>query len=141
MFRSPLSAQADVLKHNPEIAGQVDRAMSHRIAADRRIIGVAASVESVKRVPVVSIQRQSEPDALWQVGIRDEMASEGHQIGITLSNASLGSVRFKSARRNNRSRENLSQSRRGDVPLALGDQDVTLNARLNDVQVSESKAV
>src|SRR5260370_7597794 len=69
------------------------------------------------------------------------MPSEGHQIGITLSNGSLGSVRFKSARRNNRSRENLSQSRRGDVPLALGDQDVTLDARLNDVQVSESKSV
>src|SRR5258708_34191993 len=69
------------------------------------------------------------------------MPSEGHQIGITLSNGSLGSVRFKSARRNNRSRENLSQSRRGDAPLALGDKDVTLDARLNDVQVSESKPV
>src|SRR6266849_3041812 len=105
------------------------------------IIGVAASVESVKRVPVVGIQRQPEPDAFWQVGICDEMPSEGHQIGITLSNGSLGSVRFKSARRNNRSRENLSQSRRGDVPLALGDQHVPLDARLNDVQVSESKSV
>src|SRR6266478_5593226 len=69
------------------------------------------------------------------------MPSEGNQIGITLSNGRLSSGRFKSARRNNRSRENLSQSRRGDVPLALGDQDVTLDARLNDVQVSESKAV
>src|SRR5467141_732107 len=69
------------------------------------------------------------------------MPSEGHQIGITLSNGSLGSVRFKSARRNNRSCENLSQSRRGDVPLALGDQHVPLDARLNDVQVSESKSV
>ena len=42
------------------------------------IIGVAASVESVKRVTIVSIQRQPEPDALWQVGISDEMPSEGH---------------------------------------------------------------
>src|SRR6266849_4327052 len=105
------------------------------------IIGVAASVESVKRVPVVGIQRQPEPDARWQVGISDEMPSEGHQIGITLSNSSLGSVWFKSARRNNRSCENLSQSRRGDVPLALGDQHVPLDARLNDVQVSEFKSV
>src|SRR6266478_5374993 len=69
------------------------------------------------------------------------MPSEGHQIGITLSNSSLGSVWFKSARRNNRSCENLSQSRRGDVPLALGDQHVPLDARLNDVQVSEFKSV
>src|SRR5713226_8398461 len=105
------------------------------------IIGVAASVESVKSFPVVSNQRQPEPDAFWQVGICDEMPSEGYQIGITLSNGSRGSVRFKSARRNNRSRENLSQSRRGDVPLALGDQNITLDARLNNVQVSESKAV
>src|SRR6266852_6671760 len=105
------------------------------------IIGVAASVESVKGVPVVSVQTQPEPDALGQVGIRDEMPSEGHQIGITLSNGSLSSVRFKSARRNNRSREKLSQSRRGDVPLALGDQDVTFDARLDDMQVSEADAV
>src|SRR6266436_2979678 len=74
------------------------------------IIGVAASVERVKRVPIVSTQRQPEPDAHWQIGIRDEMPSEGNQIGITLSNGRLSSGRFKSARRNNRSRENLSQS-------------------------------
>src|SRR5580692_5917006 len=72
-----------------------------------RIIGVAASVESVKRIPVVSIQGQPEPDALWQVGIRDEMPSEGDQIRIALSTSGLGSVRFKPSRRNNRSRENL----------------------------------
>src|SRR6266478_1593620 len=47
----------------------------------------------------------------------------------------------RDSRRNDCSRENLSQSRRGDVPVALGDQDVTLDARLNDVQVSESKSV
>ena len=106
-----------------------------------RIIGVATRVESVKSVPVVSIQGQPEPDALWQVGIRDEMPSEGHQIGITISNGSLRSVRLKSASRDSRSRENFSESRCGDVPLALGDQDVTLDARLNNVQVSESKSV
>src|SRR6202022_5086320 len=72
-----------------------------------RIIRVTARVKSVKRVTVVGVQRQPEPDALGQVGIRDEMPSEGHQIAITLSNGSLGSVRFKAARRNNRSRANI----------------------------------
>src|SRR6202790_3458540 len=71
------------------------------------IIGVAASVESVKRGTIISIQRQPEPDALWQVGIRDEMPSEGDQIRSALSNSSLGSVRFKPPSRNNLSREYL----------------------------------
>src|SRR3984893_8884116 len=106
-----------------------------------RIIRVAASVESVKRVTIVSIQRQPEPDTLWQVGIRDKMPSEGDQIRIALSNSSLGSVRFKTPSRNNPSRENLSQPRARNVPLALGDQHVPFNAWLDDVQISESKVV
>ena len=54
-----------------------------------RIIGVAASVESAKSVPVVSIQRQPEPNALWQVGIREEMPPKSDQIRIAISNSSL----------------------------------------------------
>src|SRR5260370_30589871 len=69
------------------------------------------------------------------------MRAEAQETGPTLSNAAAGRVEYKPRRRNNRSRENLSQSRRGDVPLALGDQHVPLDARLNDVQVSESKLV
>src|ERR1700681_1088082 len=106
-----------------------------------RIIRVAASVESVKRVTIVSIQRQPEPDTLWQVGIRDEMPSEGDQIRSALSNSSLGSVRFKTPSRNNLSRENLSQPRGRNVPLALGDQHVPFDTWFDDVQVSESKVV
>src|SRR5260370_34555826 len=106
-----------------------------------RIIRVAASVESVERVTIVSIQRQPEPDTLWQVGIRDEIPSEGDQIRIALSNSSLGSVRFETTTRNNLSRENLSQPRARNVPLALGDQHVPFNAWFDDVQISESKMV
>src|SRR5712692_4663020 len=106
-----------------------------------RIIGVAAGLESVKRVPIVSIQRQPEPDTLWQVGIREEMPSEGDQIRIAHCNSSLGCVRFKTPSRNNPSRENLSQPRGRNVPLALGDQHVPFNAWLDDVQISESKVV
>src|ERR1700674_2285142 len=105
------------------------------------IIRVAASVESVKRVTIVSIQRQPEPDTLWQVGIREEMPSEGDQIRSALSNSSLGSVRFKTPSRNNLSRECLSQPRGRNVPLALGDQHVSFDAWFDDVQVSESKVV
>src|SRR5580704_6177977 len=106
-----------------------------------RIIGVAASVESVKRGPVVGIQRQPEPDALWQVGIREEIPSKSHQIRITISNSSLGSVRLKTPSRNNRSHEYLSQPRGRNVPLALGDQHVPFDTWFDDVQVSESKVV
>src|SRR5713226_1990817 len=106
-----------------------------------RIIRVAASVESVKRVTIVSIQRQPQPDAPWQVGIREEMPSEGDQIRIAHCNSSLGGVRFKTPSRNNLSRENLSQPRGCNVPLALGDQHVSFDARFDDVQVSESKVV
>src|SRR5712671_6906658 len=91
-----------------------------------RIICVATSVESVKRVTIIRIQRQPESDALWQVGIRDEMPSERDQIRIALCNSSLGSVRFKTPSRNNLSRENLSQPRGRNVPLAVGDQYVPL---------------
>jgi hypothetical protein len=89
-----------------------------------RIIGVAASVESVKRGTIIRIQRQPEPDALWQVGIREEIPSKGHQISIALFNGSLGSVRFKTPSRDNPSREYLSQPRGRNVPLAFGDQHV-----------------
>src|ERR1700682_3655127 len=106
-----------------------------------RIIRVAASVESVKRVTIISIQRQPEPDTLWQVGIRDEMPPEGDQIRSALCNSSLGSVRFKTPSRNNLSREYLSQPRSRNVPLALGDQHVSFDAWFDDVQVSESKVV
>src|SRR5882724_351205 len=106
-----------------------------------RIIRVAASVESVKRVTIVRIQRQPEPDALWQVGIRDEIPSEGDQIRIALSNSGLGSVRFKTPSSNHLSREYLSQPRGRNVPLALGDQHVSFYAWFDDVQVSESKVV
>src|SRR5260370_19171699 len=106
-----------------------------------RIIRVAASVESVERVTIVSIQRQPEPDTLWQIGIRDEIPSKGDQIRIALSNSSLGSVRFKTPSRNNRSREYLAQPRGRNVPLALGDQHVPFDTWFDDVQVSESKVV
>src|SRR5712671_3398282 len=106
-----------------------------------RIIRVAASVESVKRVTIISIQRQPEPDTLWQVGIRDEIPSEGDQIRIALSNSSFGGVRFKTPSSNHLSREYLSQPRGRNVPLALGDEHVSFDAWFDDVQVSESKVV
>jgi hypothetical protein len=69
------------------------------------------------------------------------MPSEGDQIRIALLNSSLGSIRFKTPRRNSLSRENLSQPRGRNVPLALGDQHVPFDVWFDDVQVSESKAV
>src|SRR5258708_19896621 len=86
-----------------------------------RIIRVAASVESVKRVTIVGIQRQPEPDTLWQVGIRDEMPSEGDQIRIALCNSSLGGVRFKAASPNNLSLKNLSHPRGPNFPFSTSD--------------------
>src|SRR5260370_39742999 len=99
-----------------------------------RIIRVAASVESVKRVTIVSIQRQPEPDALWQVGIRDEVPSEGNQVRIAVSNSSLSGIRFKTSRRYDLSRENLSQPRGRNGPLTLGDQAVPFYARIDYLQ-------
>ncbi len=69
------------------------------------------------------------------------MPPEGDQIRIALSNSSLGSIRFKTPRRNKRSRENLSQPRGRNMPLALGDQHVPFDAWFDDVQVGETKAV
>src|ERR1700730_9658281 len=106
-----------------------------------RIIGVAASVESVKRGTIISIQRQPEPDALWQVGIREEIPSEGDQIRIAISNSSFASVRFKTPSRDNPSREYLSQPRGRDVPLAFGDQHVPFDTWFDDVQVVQSGSV
>src|ERR1700674_2140448 len=106
-----------------------------------RMIRIAASVESVKRDTLIRIQRQPEPNTLWQVGIRAEMPSEGNQIRSALCNSSLGRVRFKTSSRNDLSHEYLSQPRGGNVPLALGDQHVSFDAWFDDVQVSESKVV
>src|SRR5271169_5293636 len=105
------------------------------------IVGVPARFESVKRVPVVSIKRQSEPDAFWQIWIRDEVSSEGDQIRVAVPNSNLGSVRLKTSCCNDLPRENLSQPRRRYGPLAVGDEHVPLDAWFDDVQVCESKVI
>ena len=40
-------------------------------------------------ISIVRIQRQPEPDAPWQVGIREEMPPKSDQIRIAISNSSL----------------------------------------------------
>ena len=106
-----------------------------------RIIRVAVSLEGVERIAIVWIQRQPEPDALWQVGIRDEVPSEGNQVRIPVSNSSFSGITLKTSRRNDLSRENLSQPRGRNGPLTLGDQDVPFDTWFDDVQVRESKAI
>src|SRR5258706_13052695 len=60
-----------------------DRGNRFRLLFVERIISVAMSVEGVERVAIVGIQRQPEPDTLWQVGIRQEKPPEGNQVGIS----------------------------------------------------------
>src|SRR4029077_1571810 len=83
---------------------------------------------------------QTTPDALWQVRIGDEVASEGDQVCIAVSNSGFGGVGFKTSRRNDLSSKDLSQPCGRNGPLTLGDEDVPLDAWFDDVQVRESKA-
>jgi hypothetical protein len=53
------------------------------------------SIEGVERVAVVVVERQSPPDALGQVGVRDEIAPECNQIGVTLLDDRLGATGSK----------------------------------------------
>ena len=48
----------------------------------KRIVRVAMSVATVERRAISIIEWQPQLDAFRQVGIGDEVASEGHQIGI-----------------------------------------------------------
>jgi len=60
---------------------------------------------------------KAELDPLGQVGIRNEVATEGDQAGIAMGNACLGRVGVEPTGRDNRSPEDLAQLLRHDRRL------------------------
>src|ERR1700720_1464756 len=105
------------------------------------VVGVAARIESVERAPVVAIKRETQLDALRQVRVRDEMAAEGDQAGITVDNGGLCRSGFEPARGDNRAVEDLAQLLRGDRALPFGDHLATLHPGLNDMEIGQLDVV
>ena len=62
-----------------------------------RIINVAASIEGIEGIAVVWIQWGAQLDALGQIGVRDEVASKSHGIGITFFDDGFSTFRVKTA--------------------------------------------
>jgi hypothetical protein len=54
---------------------------------------------------------------------------------------SCGALGLEAARGNNRALEDLAQALCCDRRLTLGDNDITLRARLDDVEIGEAEAV
>ena len=105
------------------------------------VVGVAARIESVERAPVVAIKRETQLYALRQVRVRDEMAAERDQAGITVDNGGLRRSGFEPARGDNRAVEDLAQLLRGDRALPFGDHLATLHPGLNDMEIGQLDVV
>src|SRR5260370_9930600 len=99
------------------------------------VVGVAARIESVERAPVVAIKRETQLYALRQVRVRDEMAAERDQAGITVDNGGLRRSGFEPARGDKRAVEDLAQILRGDLVLRYRDNLATLHPGLNHLQI------
>jgi hypothetical protein len=84
-----------------------------------RIIRIALSVEGVERVAIVRIQRQPEPDTLWQVGIRQEMPPEGNHGGVSVFYDFLSRSGFKAPGCDDFPFESLSEPCRRNHILTL----------------------
>jgi len=63
-------------------------------AVIERIIGVPAGIEGIEGVAVVLVERQSEPDALRQIGISDEVPAECYKVRISFFDNHLGVVSY-----------------------------------------------
>jgi hypothetical protein len=91
-------------------------------------------VEGIERVAIVRIQRPSEPDTLWQVGIRQEMPPEGNQVGTPILYDFLSRSGFEAPGCDDCPLEDLSEPCRRNRILMLRDDYVSSYLRLDDVQ-------
>src|SRR6266853_6348830 len=99
------------------------------------------SVEGVKRVAIVRIQRQPEVDTLWQVGIRQEMPPEGNQVGISFLYDFLGRSGFKAPGCDDFPFEYLSEPCRRNRILTLCGDYVSSYSRFDDVQIGQTELI
>src|SRR5271154_3102591 len=106
-----------------------------------RVIGVAARIECIESVAVVFVQRKPEPDALGEIGIRDEVTAEGHEIGVSTLDDSFGGGGFEAAGSDDLAFEDSSELLRSDGRLIFLDNHVASYARLDDVEVGEPESV
>lgn len=102
-----------------------------------RVIGVAAGVERVERIPVALVERQPALDPSRQVGVCDEMTAERDQVRVAACDDCLGRIRLEAARRDDATRKSLPECMCRDRPLTFSDDHVALDSRLDDVQARE----
>src|SRR5260370_13406085 len=106
-----------------------------------RITGVGASVEGVERLAIVRIQRQPEPDTLWQVGIRQEMPPESNQIGVSFLYDFLGRSGFAAPGCDDFPFEYLSEPCRRNRILTLRVDYVSSYSRFDDVRIGYAELI
>ena len=97
--------------------------------------------EGVESFAVVVVERYAELDAFGQIGIGDEMPTEGDGVGVAFFDDFYCGLWFVASRRNNLPLENLAKLFGGDGGLPFGDDDVSLHSWLDDVKVGESEAI
>src|ERR1700742_3680418 len=84
-----------------------------------RVVGVGAGIESIEGVAIVWIQGQTQADALGEVGIGDEVAAEGDEIGVTFFDDGCGGFGFESSGGDDFPFENFANVFARDCALAF----------------------
>src|SRR5471030_445555 len=106
-----------------------------------REVVVAAFVAAPEGVALVVVQGQVVLQTRRQVRVRREVAAEGDQVGIATGDDVLRRFAGEAAGGDDGALEELAQRGGGDVVLAFVQRVVALDARLDDVQVSQADRV
>src|SRR6266853_4749846 len=105
------------------------------------IVGVAARGVAIEGAAVIWVQRQAEFDPPGQVGIRDEVTTEGDQAGIAVGDTCLCRLGIESAGRDDRPVEDLAQFLGRDRRLRFGNGLTALHPRFDEVKIREPETV
>src|SRR5260370_13029579 len=105
------------------------------------VVGVAARVVAIEGAAVIWVQRQAEFDPPGQVGIRDEVTTEGDQAGIAVCDACLCRLGIESTGCDDRPLEDLAQFLGCDRRLRFGNGLTALHPRFDEVKIREPEAV
>src|ERR1700675_2942486 len=112
-----------------------------RLGGKRREVCIGALISAPERVAYILCQWMPVPEALGQIGVRREPASEGDQISVPSSQDGLGALTVEATCGNDRTLEDLAQEGRRDRGLAFVNRLGAHHARLNHVQIGEPISV
>src|ERR1700760_1663313 len=84
--------RGEPMRHAPAVFGQRSIGSGGDELLVDGVVGVAAGVEGVEGVAVVGVERETLLDAFGQVGVGDEVTSEGYEVRMSCGYDVFGGV-------------------------------------------------